>query len=523
VAEQQKVTYAASLSDETMHTRYEEALSRIPALLGKRHPLYIGGRGIFSPTEFEVRSPVDTGILIGSFQNATAEQVHTAIARSSQGFPSWSRAGWHYRSAILRKSAGALDAQKFLLSALITYEIGKTRSEALAEVAEAVDMIRYYCDLYEEHQGYVTPMAAGEPGQNSRSVLKPYGVWAVISPFNFPVSLAAGMAGAALLTGNTVVFKPTSGAPLSGLKLYQAFMKGGVPAGALQFVTGPGKAFGETVVPHPDIAGIAFTGSRDAGTWLHRGFCQVQPYAKPMVTELGSKNPVIVTEHADIAKAVEGVVRSAFGYGGQKCSAASRVYVQTGVMSAFTEALRRRVAELKVGDPREREAFFGPLIDTSAVAKFRAAVTEAERDGGRLVCGGQVLTGGIFDRGFYVSPTVATGLPRTHRLVKDELFVPFIVMDTFSSLDEAIRLANSSEYGLTAGIFSDSEEEIGEFFDAIGSGVCYANRSGGATTGAWPGSQSFGGWKASGSTGKGVGGPYYLLSFVREQAQTRER
>ena len=523
MAEKGKVTYASALSDESLHRNYEEALAAVPKILGGSHPLYIGGKEVFSSTTFEVKSPLDTGISIGRFQNAAKEQVNAAIAAAREGFSSWSRTSWQHRVIVLRKCAEVLDGRKFQLAALITYEVGKIRSEAVAEVEEAIDMIRYYCDCYEQENGYVRQMEPGEPGQECRSVLRPYGVFAVISPFNFPVSLAAGMAGAALLTGNTVVFKPTSEAPYSGLVLYRALREGGIPENALQFLTGPGKDFGSVIVAHPDIAGIAFTGSRDAGTWLHRMFTATQAFGKPMVAELGSKNPAIVTASADIAKAAEGVVRSAFGYSGQKCSAASRVYVQAEVMGVFLDELKERTGKLAVGDPRERGTGLGPVIDTTAVAKFRAAVADARKDGGTVVTGGTVLSGGIFDRGYYAAPTIITGLPQSHRLVQDELFVPVLLVSPFATLEEAVRLANRTQYGLTAGIFSGQQKEIEYFFENIEFGVCYANRSAGATTGAWPGSQPFGGWKGSGLSGKGVGGPYYLLSFVREQAQTRVR
>jgi 1-pyrroline-5-carboxylate dehydrogenase len=353
------------------------------------------------------------------------------------------------------------------------------------------------------------------------SVMRPHGAWAVISPFNFPVDLAAGMAGAALLTGNTAVLKPTSAAPLTGLRLYRAFIDGGVPAGAINYITGPGGPFGEAAVSSPDVDGIAFTGSRDAGMWLHRNFSARQQYPKPLVAEMGSKNPVIVTAKADMEKAAEGVARAAFGYSGQKCSATSRVYVEGSIARDFIDSLKARTGALKVGDPRERDMFMGPVIDEKAMKTFADAVEICRKDGGTVITGGKIRGEGRLSRGYYPEPTLVSGLPGGHPLERRELFVPFVVIDTFSTLEEALGRANDTEYGLTAGIFSEDEEEVEAFFSEIRFGVCYANRRGGATTGAWAGHQPFGGWKASGSTGKGVGGPYYLLSYLREQAQTR--
>lgn len=522
--DRKKITYTSLLADESIHSRYEDALEAIAAKFGQHHPMFIGERGIFSNVEFEVRSPIDTGILIGYFQKGHEEDAKKAIEEAKKAQPAWMKTDWRERVRIFRNAADHLEDRMFLLAALITYEVGKNRYEAIAEVSEAIDFLRYYCDLFERHEGFVAPMASSNPRERCRSVLRPHGMWAVISPFNFPIALAANMACAALITGNTVVFKPTSVAPFSGLKLYQILIQCGIPPGVLNIVTGPGGPFGDVIVAHHDVDGIAFTGSREVGMWLHREFTSRQAYPKPVVSEMGSKNPTIVTAGADLQAAVEGVTRAAFGYGGQKCSATSRVYVQNEVAPQFIYALKDRVEALKVGDPREKEVFIGPLINEHALSTYRDAVEMAKHDiknGGSILTGGNILDEGPFSNGYYAEPTVVTGIPRGHRLFTDELFVPFLVVDTFTTLEEALHQANNTEYGLTAGIFSDNHREIEYFFDTIQFGVTYANREGGATTGAWPGAQPFGGWKGSGSTGRGVGGPYYLLSYMREQAQTR--
>jgi 1-pyrroline-5-carboxylate dehydrogenase len=285
-------------------------------------------------------------------------------------------------------------------------------------------------------------------------------------------------------------------------------------------VTGPGANFEDEFVSNTDVAGIAFTGSRDVGMRLYRRFHTEQPYPKPILLEMGSKNPTIVTSKADISKAVEGTVRAAFGYGGQKCSATSRVYVQEGIKEKFLSALKARVDKIPVGDPREKDVFMGPVINEKAVKKYEASVAEAAQAGGRIVSGGKVLKGPAMDHGFYVSPTVVDDLPEGNRLVKDELFLPFVVVEEFKTVDEAISKANATDYGLTAGIFSKDPSEVKKFFNGIRFGVNYANRSGGSTTGAWPGAQSFTGWNASGATGRGIGSPHYLLNFIRDQTQT---
>jgi 1-pyrroline-5-carboxylate dehydrogenase len=233
---------------------------------------------------------------------------------------------------------------------------------------------------------------------------------------------------------------------------------------------------------------------------------------------MGGKNPTIVTRNADLDKAVEGVARSAFGFSGQKCSACSRVYVERPVYDEFISRLTERTKGLKVGDPQERDVYLGPVIDQTAVARFDEAIQSAQ--GGTIRAGGERLTEGAYANGTFVSPTLIDGLPVDHELFKRELFLPFLVAAPVDSLDEAISLANDTEYGLTAGIFTEDPAEVEHFFDTIEAGVVYANRKGGATTGAWPNCQSFCGWKASGSTGKGGLGPYYVQQFLREQSRT---
>jgi 1-pyrroline-5-carboxylate dehydrogenase len=521
MSKEKKITYVTLLSDESIHGEYESALERVEKELGHHHPIFINGDERWTGSEFVARSPVDNEMITGYFQDGTEVEVNESILASKAGFPGWSGHDWQTRAAIIRKTADRLDEKRFVLSAMVTLECGKNRYEAIAEVSEGIDMLRYYCEIYEQNEGYIRPTRSEIAGEHCRSVMRPYGVWAVISPFNFPVTLAAGMIGAALLTGNCVVFKPTSETPLSGLTLYRAFRESGVPGSAIQFFTGPGRIFGEAVTRHPDIEGIAFTGSREVGMWLHQALSARAGYVKPLVAEMGSKNPCIVTSSADIAKAVEGTVMAAFGYSGQKCSATSRVYVQSDVFDQFRTALCERAKALQIGDPRMKETFMGPLINRNAFEVFKSSVAQCRSEGGIVLAGGDVQSGEMMSRGYYVQPTIVTEIPRGHRLVRDELFVPFLVLDTFTSLGEALAEANNTGYGLTAGIFSEDEEELETFFETIKFGVCYSNRSGGATTGAWPGAQSFGGWKGSGSTGRGVGGPYYLLSFLREQAQTR--
>jgi 1-pyrroline-5-carboxylate dehydrogenase len=396
------------------------------------------------------------------------------------------------------------------------HECGKSRTEAIGEVEEGADLLDYYAKQVVLADGFSLPMDSIDPREHNTSVLRPFGVWAVLAPFNFPHALAAGPTAGALVTGNTVVFKPASATALSGYALYQALIAGGVPEDVLHFVTGGGREVGEPLVRHPNVDGAVFTGSKEVGMDLYNSFSS--DYPKPIITEMGGKNPAIVTRNADLDKAVEGVARSAFGFGGQKCSACSRVYVEAPVYDEFIERLVARTNELVVGNPVERNTYVGPVIDESAVERFEDAVKSASN--GTIRAGGGRPDDEALKNGTFVQPTIVDGLPLDHELFHKELFLPFLAVGKVDSLDEALEAANDTEYGLTAGIFTEDPAEIERFFETIEAGVVYANRKGGATTGAWPECQPFCGWKGSGSTGKGALGPYYVMQFLREQSRT---
>jgi 1-pyrroline-5-carboxylate dehydrogenase len=289
-----------------------------------------------------------------------------------------------------------------------------------------------------------------------------------------------------------------------------------VPAGALHVVTGPGETVGRALVAEPDVAGITFTGSYEVGMEIHRSFTRDHP--KPTICEMGGKNPVIVSRHADLDLAAQGTARSAFGLSGQKCSAASRVYVEREVAEEFVAKLVEQAEACAVGDPLERGTYMGPVVDTDAVHRFERATAEA-RDRGTVHTGGTRLADGDLARGNYVAPTVVE-VPRDSWIWSTELFVPLVAVSPVDSLDEAFTLANTTPLGLTAGMFSREPAEVDEFLDRIEAGVVYVNRKAGATTGAWPGVQPFGGWKGSGTNGKAGGGPYYLQQYLREQSRT---
>jgi 1-pyrroline-5-carboxylate dehydrogenase len=517
VAVADKITYTSTPEQvASMHAAFDQALEEIQSDLGQTYPLIINGEDRAGAETFEVRSPIDKSIVLGRFATGTDADVNDAVAAAKAAFPAWSRTPWEERVAIMRRAAELIRERKFRLAAMLILEAGKNRVEAIGEVEEAADMIDTYTAQMVASNGFVRRLESLDPGERNHSVLRPFGVWAVLAPFNFPHALSVGMSSGALLAGNTVVYKPASATPLSGYELARLFADAGMPAGVFNYITGSGEEVGDPLTHHPDVDGVVFTGSREVGWDLYKEFSTDFP--KPCITELGGKNPTIVTRNADLDKAVEGVARSAFGYSGQKCSACSRVYVEEPVYDEFMERLTKRTQELIVGDPTDRDTYVGPVIDERAVRRYEEAIKSAA--GGNIRTGGERLRGDLFDRGTYVAPTVVDGLPADHELFRKELFLPFIVVAPVKNLDQALDLANDTEYGLTAGIFSEDKGEIQEFFDRIEAGVVYANRKGGSTTGAWPGCQSFAGWKGSGSTGKGGLGPYYVQQFMREQSQT---
>lgn len=519
-----KITYATMDADrmEDLHRELDAAIERVKSSFGASYPLVIGGREVRASSEFDDRSPIDTRIVLGRFQSASREQVTEAVAAAKEALPEWSARPWQERVSLLKKVADKIRGNRWELSAFMGYEAGKNRLECVGDVEESADLIEYYCNQVEQHRGFVTKLDALGPGEENTSVLRPFGVWAAISPFNFPLALAAGPAGGALVAGNTVVFKPASATPLTGYKLYEMMAEAGMPPGVFNFVTGGGGTTGQELVDHPAVDGIVFTGSKQVGMRLIRDNA-ARPVPRPIIIEMGGKNPAVVMKSADMDKATDGVMRSAFGAQGQKCSACSRVYVAGPIRDEFVRRLVEKTKSIAIGDPLHRDVYLGPVINEEAVHTYERAVAQAKADGGQILTGGRRLTEGDFAHGYFVEPTVIEGLPATHPLFSEELFVPIAVVAEVTTLDEAIDLANATEYGLTAGIFSEDDREIARFFDRIQAGVTYANRRAGATTGAWPGINSFGGWKASGSTGRGTGGPYYVQQFMREQSRVRIR
>ncbi|MCX6055062.1 MAG: aldehyde dehydrogenase family protein [Chloroflexi bacterium] len=518
-----KLTYATMFNPpEELHTRYDAALAKVKSSLGQEHGMLIDGKEVYSSEKFENRSPFNTDLLLGVFQKGGVKEARAALDAASKAFPIWSRIKWQDRVAFIRQAAAIMDERTFEMGCVVSLEVGKNRMEALGDVAETADLFRYACDSMEENNGFITEMGRdpliGFESTNT-SHLRPHGVWVVISPFNFPAALTGGPTASALVSGNTVVMKPATDTPWTARLIAECLRDAGIPEGVFNYISGPGSTLGQALIEGPEVKGITFTGSFDVGMQIYRDFGSGR-WVRPAILELGGKNPTIVSRHADLDIAATGILRSAFGLQGQKCSAASRVLIEEPVYDDLVARLVNLTEKLILGDPTSRGVTLGPLINKSSLRDYQEFVGEI-RESGKILTGGNVLTAGEFAKGYFCAPTLAE-LPFNHRLWKHEMFVPITTVGKVANLEEAMSIANDVDYGLTAGFYG-AEKEVAWFFDHIECGVAYANRPQGSTTGAWPGFQPFGGWKGSGSSGKNAGGVYYLELYMREQIHSHVR
>jgi len=515
-----RLTYSTMFDPPAeLHARFDAALAKVHARLGRNHPQWINGVPRDGRTTYEVRSPIDRDWLLGRFASGSAQDAADAVAAASGAFRGWAATPWPERVRLLRRVAALIEERVYEIGAAVALEVGKNRMESLGEVQETADLFSWYCDQMQANAGFDRALPDDPlPGfvSRNRSVLKPYGAWAVIAPFNFPFALAGGPIAAALVAGNTVVFKTATDTSLSGWLLLEVLRDAGLPAGVVNYLSGAGSEVGAAVVSDPRIAGVTFTGSYEVGMRMVRQFAQ-GAWPRPCIAEMGGKNAAIVSRHADLERAATGIVRSAFGLQGQKCSACSRVYVERPVAEALRALVIEKTRMISVGDPTLRQHWMGPVINEAAFVRYRKCADNL-RQHGEIYTGGEALDSGALANGWFVAPTVATA-PPDYRLWQEEKFIPLVLVGEVDSVAQAIDLANASNYGLTAGFYG-AAEETPLFLDRIEAGVTYVNRPQGATTGAWPGYQPFGGWKASGTTGKAIGSFYYLPQYLREQSQT---
>lgn len=516
-----KLTYSTMFDPPAeLHQRYDSALAKVRCSLGEQFDHYIDGKDVRGESLADDCSPINTDWLLGRFPQATPEHVAAAVSAARRAYPGWRATPAAERNRLLRRVARIIEERVYEISAAVSLEVGKNRMEALGEVQETADFFNCYCDDFERQNAFDRQLP-DDPLEDfkshNRSVMKPHGPWAVIAPFNFPFALAGGPAAAALVTGNTVVVKAAPETPWAVRLLAECIRDAGIPPGVFNYLADPDDSAGPLLTDHADVAGVTFTGSYAVGMQIFQKL-SAGVYPKPCITEMGGKNACIVTAQADLQRAALGILRSAFGLSGEKCSALSRIYVDESVADELIAIIKPQIDAIRVGDPTLVENYIGSVIDRSAYENFAAYVAELQEHGATIISGGSVVSDGEHGKGFFCRPTLVEA-PLAHRLWQHEMFVPIAMLARVSDKETAMRLTNDSHLGLTAGFYG-SAEETAWFFDNVEAGVTYANRPQGATTGAWPGYQPFGGWKGSGNTGKGIASFYYLAQYLREQSQT---
>jgi 1-pyrroline-5-carboxylate dehydrogenase len=488
-----------------------EALERVARELGREYGLIVGGERV--KTEGKIRSlnPARPAQIVGVHQKAGAEHAQTAMAAALGAFEFWSRASTDERVSLLLNAAAIIRERKFEFMAWLTYEVGKNWAEADADVGETIDFLEFYAREALRLATATTPIQY--PGERNELLYIPLGVGAVIPPWNFPFAIMAGMTSAAIVAGNTVVLKPSSDSPTIAAKFVEVLEEAGMPGGVVNFCPGSGAAFGNAIVEHPKTRFIAFTGSKSVGLEIHERAARTKPgqiWIKRTILEMGGKDSILVCADADLDAAVEGVVASAFGFSGQKCSACSRAIVEESVYELFVERVRERVAKLTVGDPVTNPNL-GPVINQAALASMLEYI-EAGKKEGRLVAGGHAPH--TAEGGYFLEPTVFADIAPDAVIAQEEIFGPVLAIIKTASFDEGLRVANNTEYGLTGAVYSSDCAKLEIARREFHTGNLYFNRK---CTGAMVGAHPFGGFNMSGTDSK-AGGPDYLYLFTQAKS-----
>jgi 1-pyrroline-5-carboxylate dehydrogenase len=488
----------------------EAALAGARAACGRAYPLRIAGRPVLAGAWVRSVNPSQPAVVVGLQSRATPVLAAEAIADAAAFFPEWARTPVEDRAAIVLRAAALLRARKYEFNAWLVLEAGKSWAEAEAETAEAIDFCEYYA---RQILRWATPEPLLQlPGERNELTYLPLGVGVVIPPWNFPLAILAGMTVAALVCGNTVVLKPSSETPVIAAQFVELLAEAGLPPRALALCAGSGGEIGDLLVTHPLTRFVNFTGSRDVG--LHINELAARPalglkWVRRVVAEMGGKDAIVVDADCDLDAAVAGVVASAFGYQGQKCSACSRAIVHGGVYEEFVRRLEPAVGALSVGDAANPSFAVGPVI-SAAARRGILAYLEIGRGEGRLLTGGGAAPGD----GYFLQPTVFTGVAPTARLFQEEIFGPVLAVTPAEDFAHALALANDSDYGLTGAVYSHVPAHLEHARRDFHVGNLYLNRK---CTGAMVGAHPFGGFNLSGTDAK-AGGPDYLLQFLQAKS-----
>ncbi|MEV9641340.1 L-glutamate gamma-semialdehyde dehydrogenase [Mammaliicoccus sciuri] len=481
---------------------YEEGLKTVESYVGKEYPLIIGGERIITDKKLASNNPSNKDEVIGNVSQAGREHAEKAMITAKETFENWRKVKPEFRADVLFKAAAIIRRRKFEFSALLTKEAGKPWNEADADVAEGIDFMEYYGrQMLKLKDGM--PVES-RPGEYNRFDYVPLGVGVVISPWNFAFAIMAGTTVAALVTGNTVLLKPASTATVVAYKFIEVLEKAGMPKGVVNYIPGSGSDIGDFLVDHPATRFISFTGSRKVGTRIFERAAKVQDgqiWLKRVIAEMGGKDTIVVDNEADLELAAQSIVKSAFGFSGQKCSACSRAIIHEEVYDEVVTRVEALAKTFNWGDPVDGKNLAGPVIDQAAYDKIMEYI-EIGKQEGRLVAGGT----GDDSKGYFVAPTVFADVTPNARISQEEIFGPVVALSKASSFTEAIQFANDTDYGLTGAVITTNRHHIEQAREDFHVGNLYFNRG---CTGAIVGYQPFGGFNMSGTDSK-AGGPDYL-------------
>ncbi|HEX8127508.1 MAG TPA: L-glutamate gamma-semialdehyde dehydrogenase [Pyrinomonadaceae bacterium] len=484
------------------------ALEKVRGELGREYPLVIGGERIETGRTFDSINPARKTEVVGRFQKATEELARRAVETADETFKTWSRTPAAERAALLFRVAAILRERRHEMSAWMIYEVGKTWAEADGDTAEAIDFCEFYA---REMLRYSAPQPiVSIEGEENRLEYIPLGVGVVIPPWNFPLAIMAGMTVASWVTGNTVVLKPSSDAPTIAYKFFEILEEAGLPAGVVNFMTGSGAEVGDVVVDHPRTRYVAFTGSKEIGLRINERAAKHQEgqiWIKRVVAEMGGKDAIIVDADTNLDEAATGVVQSAFGFQGQKCSACSRAIIHSDVYDEMLERISARTEKLKLGDPTDGATNLSAVINSKAFKTISEYIEKGTADGGRVIVGG----GTDGEQGFYIEPTVIADVKPGDRIEQEEIFGPVLAVIRARDFDDALRIANDTEYGLTGAVYTNDPEKLDRARREFHVGNLYLNRK---CTGALVGVHPFGGFNMSGTDSK-AGGRDYLGLFMQ--------
>jgi 1-pyrroline-5-carboxylate dehydrogenase len=495
-------------SKEANAQAMRDALAKVKSELGREYPLVIGGERIKTDSKLDSINPANRTEVVGRFQKATKELATRAVETAYETFQTWKKTTAQERADLLFRVADILRQRKHELSAWMIYEVGKTWPEADGDTAEAIDFCEFYA---REMLRYAGPQPlTNNPGEDNRLEYIPLGVGAVIPPWNFPLAIMAGMTSASFVTGNTVVLKPSSDAPTIAYKFFEILEEAGLPAGVVNFMTGSGAEVGDVVVDHPKTRYVAFTGSKEIGLRINERAAKAQPgqiWIKRVVAEMGGKDAIVVAADANLEEAATGIVQSAFGFQGQKCSACSRAIIDAQVYEPMLEKIVAKTAQIKVGNPSETTTAMSAVINEKAFRTITDYIEKGKAEGGRVLAGG----GSDGEQGFFIEPTVIADVKPGDTIEQQEIFGPVLAVIKANDFDDALKIANDTEFGLTGALYSADEAKLARAREEFHVGNLYLNRK---CTGALVGVHPFGGFNMSGTDSK-AGGRDYLLLFMQ--------